>query len=423
MTGYNAVLARNPQNAAKPIGPYSQSVAFSHYNNLSAQLPIDPKTGNLVSDDIRAQAEQCFNNLKDIVTGINHNLEDVVRITLFLQDMADLDIVNSVYADFFPYYVPVVTVVGVAALPMGAALQVEALLSNGEGTIPQAPQAGDLIKSAADVENAPVDSLSAQTVAFSHYNNLSAQLPIDPTTGKLVSGGIKEQAAQCLKNVKAILQGIDVPFDDIVKVNVFVKNLSDIQAVNEVYTTFFPDSAIARTVAYMPARTVVPVAGLQLDALVQIEVVVSHGDGTPPQLVEDRHGIVIKANNTSRAPICPFSTQTVAFSHYNHLSAQLPIDAANGKLVPGGIMAQAAQCLNNIKVIIESIGHVMNDVVKVNIFLKNIDDMAAVDEVYGKYFPGGVPARRTVGVSELPLGALIQIDAVVANAEGTPPNA
>ncbi|MFC7660619.1 RidA family protein [Pseudonocardia benzenivorans] len=69
----------------------------------------------------------------------------------------------------------------------------------------------------------------------------------------------------------------------------------------------------------------------------------------------------------------------------------------------------------------ESIDHAMDDVVKVNLFLTDIADTAAVDEVYATFFPGGVPARRTVGVSALPAGALIQVDAVVANAEGTPP--
>jgi reactive intermediate/imine deaminase len=260
-------------------------------------------------------------------------------------------------------------------------------------------------------------------VSFSHYNNLSAQLPIDPKTGRLVVGGVKEQAGQCLKNIKAILESIDVPFDDIVKINIFLKNLSDTEAVNEVYKTFFPDSAIARAVAYVPARTIVAASALPMDALVQIEAVVSHGDGTPPQAIEDRHGIVIWANNTDNAPKCSLSTQTVAFSHYNHLSAQLPLDPKTGELVAGGVKEQAEQCLKNIKAIVESINHVMDDVVKVNIFLKNIEDMDAVDEAYKTFFPGGVPARRTVGVSALPKDALIQIDAVVSNAEGTPPKA
>ena len=114
----------------------------------------------------------------------------------------------------------------------------------------------------------------SHTVAFSHYNNLSAQLPIDPKTGAMVAGGVKEQAGQCLKNIKAILESMDVPFDDIVKVNIFLNNLSDMEVVNEVYTTFFPSG--------IPARTTFAVSALPMDALVQIDAVVSNAEGTPP---------------------------------------------------------------------------------------------------------------------------------------------
>ncbi len=421
MSNYNAVLARNTENAPRGIGPSSQTVAFSHYNNLSAQLPIDPKSGKLVAGGVKEQAEQCFKNIKAILDSINHVMSDVVRITVFVKNIKDVDAVDEVYKAFFSTYVPTRTTVAVAALPMDALVQIEALVSNGEGTIPNAPQSGDLIKLTNNTPNAPTSSLSTQTVSFSHYNNLSAQLPIDPISGKLVSGGVKEQAGQCLKNIKAILESIDVPFDDIVKINIFLKNLSDMEAVNDVYTTFFPDSAIARTVAYVPARTTVAVSALPMDALVQIEAVVSHGDGTPPQAVEDRHGLIIEANNTEKAPKSPLATQTVAFSHYNHISAQLPLDPTTGDLVSGGVKEQAGQCLKNIKAILESIDHAMDDVVKVNICLKNIADIDAVDEIYTTFFQGSVPARRIVGVSALPEDALVQIDVVAGNAEGTPP--
>lgn len=421
MSGYNAVLARNTENAPKSIGPYSHTVAFSHYNNLSAQLPIDPKTGELVAGGIKEQAFQCFNNIKAVIESIDHVMTDVVRLSVFVTNIKDVDAVDEVFKSFFPTYVPTRTTVAVAALPMGAMVQVEALISNGEGTIPNAPQSGDLIKLTNNTSNAPISALSTQTVSFSHYNNISAQLPIDPKTGRLVIGDVKEHTAQCLKNIKAILESIDVPFDDIVKINVFLKNFSDVEAVNEVYSTFFPDSAIARAVAYVPARTMIAAAALPMDALVQVEAVVSHGDGTPPQAIEDRHGLIIEANNTDKAPKNSLSTQTVAFSHYNHLSAQLPIDATTGQLVAGGVKEQAAKCLEHIKAIVESIDHKLEDVVKVNLFLKNIADIDAVDEVYTTFFPTGTPARRTVGVSALPSDALIQIDVVLGNEEGTPP--
>ena len=232
MNNYNAVLARNTEKAPKNIGPYSQTVAFSHYNNFSAQLPLDPSTGKIVVGGVKEQAEQCFKNIKAIVESIDHVMTDIVRITVFVKNIKDVDAVDEVYKTFFQGYFPTRTTVAVAALPMDALVQIEALLSHGEGTIPNAPQAGDLIKLTNNTANAPMDALSSQTVSFSHYNNLSAQLPIDPKSGRLVEGGVKEQAGQCLKNIKSILESIDVPFDDIVKINIFLNNLSDLETVN-----------------------------------------------------------------------------------------------------------------------------------------------------------------------------------------------
>lgn len=420
MSGDNVVLARNTENAPKSA-LYSQTVAFSHYNNFSAQLPLDPATGALVAGGAKEQAEQCLKNIKAIVESIDHCMNDVIRISIYVTNIKDMDAIDEVYKGFFPTYVPTRTVAAVAALPQGASVMIEALISNGEGTIPNAPQAGDLVKYTNNTVNAPLDALSTQTVAFSHYNNISAQLPLDPKSGQVVVGGVKEQAAQCLKNIKAILESVDVPFDDIVKVTIFLKNIADTEAVNEVYSRFFPDSGIARAVGYVPARTVVEVADLPMHALVQIEAVVSHGDGTPPQAVEDRHGLIIEANNIADAPKDSLATQTVAFSHYNNVSAQLPIDPATGQLVSGGVKEQTAQCLKNIKAIIESVDHVLEDAVKLNVFLKDINDLDAMNEAYTTFFPNGTPARKVVGTSALPLGALVQIDAIFGNAEGTPP--
>ncbi|MEF1289834.1 RidA family protein [Vibrio sp. M260118] len=413
-------VSRNTEKA--PVSELStQSVAFSHYNNISAQLPIDPASGEIVVGDVKDQAKQCLNNIKAIVESIDHVMDDVVRINVHLKNIADLEAVDEVYASFFPNLLPTRTTVAVDALPYGDALvQMDALISNGEGTAPQEPC--PLVKLSRNSEKAPLSPLSTQTVAFSHYNNISAQLPIDAETGKLVEGTIQQQTAQCLKNIKVIMESIDVPFDDIVKVNVYLKDLADMDAVNEAYSTFFPDSSIARTLGYVPARTFVSVADLPMGAKVQIDAVVSHGDGTPPQEVEDRHGIVIRAHNTENAPINPLHTQTVAFSHYNHIAAQLPMTAMAPELVAGGAKEQATQCLDNIKAIVESINHVMDDIVKVNIQLRDMADLDAVNEVYTTYFEGELPARTVVGVSEIAMGARVQIDAVVSNGEGTPPS-
>ena len=484
MSGKIIKFSRNTENAPKS-SVSTQTVAFSHYNNISAQLPVDPGTGEIVAGEVKEQAGQCMKNIKAIVESVGHVMDDVVKINIFLKNISDIDAVDAVYATFFQSYFPTRMIVAVSALPMyGALVQIDAVISNGEGTPSSEDTAtqelGALMygsnyqaqygsnyqvqnfmremayqyqarnikrsqirkiarnteyepvkfaknpepyptKIARNTEKAPKSSLSTQTVAFSHYNNISAQLPIDPESGRLVAGGVKEQAGQCLKNIKAILESIDVPFDDIVKITIFLKNLSDSEAVNEVYTTFFPDSGIARSAGYVPARTTIAASALSMDALVQIDVVVSHGDGTPPQAVEDRHGLIIEANNTVNAPKSSLYTQTVAFSHYNHIAAQLPIDPKSGGIVAGGVQEQAGQCLRNIKAIVESISHVMDDVVKINIQLRSIEDIDAVNEIYMPFFQGDPPARTIVGVSAISMDALVQIDAVVSNGEGTPP--
>ena len=421
MNKLNTILARNIDSVPKAICGFSQTVAFSHYNHLSAQLPINPETGKLVEGGIKEQAIQSFKNIESIVKGVNHIMSDIVRITIFTKHLQDIEVVKQVYQTFFTAYLPTMTTLVVKDIPMESLVQIEAVVTHGEGTIPNAPQAGDLIKVIRNTNNAPECKFHSQSVAFSHYNHLSAQLPINPKTGKLVEGGIKEQLKQSLRNVKNILESIDVPLDDLVKVNIYVKDINDKEAVKNVYKTFFPDSAIARAVGYFPAFSIIEVTDLLHNALVQVEVTVSHGDGTPPQEVEDRHGIVINAINTNKAPKCCVSSQAVAFSHYNNISAQLPIDATTNKLVSNEIQAQTTQCLENIKNILESMNHKMEDIVKLNIFVKNIKDITLISKVIKTFFPETMPAGRLVEVSNIEKDALIQIDAIVSNAEGTPP--
>lgn len=418
MSDPNVVVARNTDKA--PVSDlYSQTVAFSHYNNLSAQLPIDPATGAIVAGGAAEQAEQCFKNLQAIVESIGHDMNDIIRVSIFLADIMDLNAVEKVQASFFPTYQPARTVAAVDALPQDALVFIEALVDNGEGT-QSVPQAGDLVKLTNNTHTAPYDAGSTQTVAFSHYNNITMQLPLDPGTGRPILGDAAAQTAQCLANVKAILTSVDVPFDDIVKVTIFVKNLADASVVDDVYKTFFPDSGIARAVNYLPARTVVPVKDLPYHCDVAVEAVVSHGDGTPPQAIEDRHGLIIEACNTDAAPKCPLATQSVAFSHYNNISAQLPLDLS-GKLIDGTVAEQTAQCLAYVKAIVESVDHAVEDIVKVNVYLADIADLAAMNEAYAAFFGDHKPARKVVGCGELPFGARVMIDAIAGNWEGTPP--
>jgi 2-iminobutanoate/2-iminopropanoate deaminase len=95
-----------------------------------------------------------------------------------------------------------------------------------------------------------------------------------------------------------------------------------------------------------------------------------------------------------------------------YLSGQTPLDPGTGKLMEGGIGAQAARCFQNLFGVLAAAGLSPDDVVKVNVYLVDMADFAAMNEVYARQFAQPFPARTTVGVASLPLGARIEIELV-----------
>ena len=124
----NVVLARNTDEAPQN-DRFAQTVAFSHYNNISAQLPIDPETGAIVEGGIFEQAEQCFENLEAIVESIDHSLNDVARITVFVRDIRD----STFDATFIKFVVELCHAVGISVCLEGVETNEEYEVVGGMG--------------------------------------------------------------------------------------------------------------------------------------------------------------------------------------------------------------------------------------------------------------------------------------------------
>jgi 2-iminobutanoate/2-iminopropanoate deaminase len=116
---------------------------------------------------------------------------------------------------------------------------------------------------------------------------------------------------------------------------------------------------------------------------------------------------------TDRAPaaIGPYS-QGLERRGVVHCSGQIGLDPASGQLVAGGTAAEAERVLQNLEAVLAAAGLGFADVVKVTIYLVDLADFAAVNEIYGRYVREPYPARATVGVAALPRGARVEIDAV-----------
>jgi 2-iminobutanoate/2-iminopropanoate deaminase len=122
-----------------------------------------------------------------------------------------------------------------------------------------------------------------------------------------------------------------------------------------------------------------------------------------------------KVINTPQAPkaVGPYS-QAIEANGMLFISGQIPIDPATGIIVEGGIKEQTTQVMKNIEAILKEAGYTFGDVVKSTCLLSDMNNFAAMNEVYGSYYPENPPARAAYGVVKLPLGALIEIETIAA---------
>ena len=117
------------QRGPKAIGPYSTAVIQDGICYLSGMIPVDPATGRLAADDAAGQARQVFENIKTVLEALNASTAGILKTTIFLTDLKNFGAVNEIYAEYFGPDFPARSCVQVSALPMGAQVEMEAVVS------------------------------------------------------------------------------------------------------------------------------------------------------------------------------------------------------------------------------------------------------------------------------------------------------
>jgi 2-iminobutanoate/2-iminopropanoate deaminase len=117
--------AVHTDRAPNPIGPYSQGIRANGFIFLAGQVALDPKSGELISGDVRQQTERTLENLKGVLEAAGANLNHVVKVTIFLKNMGDFAGMNEIYARYFSKVPPARSTVEVARLPKDALVEVE----------------------------------------------------------------------------------------------------------------------------------------------------------------------------------------------------------------------------------------------------------------------------------------------------------
>ena len=116
-------------DAPEAIGPYSQAIRTGSLLFCSGQIPLDPSTGEVVKEDVEGQTRRCLENISAVCEAAGTSLADAVRCTIYLADISDFARVNEAYGGFFEDDPPARVAVGVAALPKGADVEIDAIVA------------------------------------------------------------------------------------------------------------------------------------------------------------------------------------------------------------------------------------------------------------------------------------------------------
>ena len=117
----------NTEGAPAPIGPYSQSVLAGNTLYVSGQIPLNPQTGELVTNGIAAETEMVMKNLEAILTEVGFTFANVVKCTIFIKDMNDFGVINGVYGNYFPENPPARETVEVSRLPKDVNVEISCI--------------------------------------------------------------------------------------------------------------------------------------------------------------------------------------------------------------------------------------------------------------------------------------------------------
>ena len=116
-------------SAPAAIGPYSQAIKAGPLVFLSGQIPLDPKSMEIVSDDVSAQTHQVFKNLIAVADAAGGSLSNAAKLTIYLTDLGDFAVVNEIMAGYFSEPYPARATIQVGALPKGSAVEIDAILA------------------------------------------------------------------------------------------------------------------------------------------------------------------------------------------------------------------------------------------------------------------------------------------------------
>jgi reactive intermediate/imine deaminase len=346
-----------PKNGVPPVGPYSPGVFAGDYLYVSGQGAKTPDGKMPASFD--EQTRQTLENVKAVVEAAGLTMRNVVYTQVYLLDMLKFQEMNRVYAQYFRETPPARAVLGVAALPGGTPIEINAVAVRNVAE-----------KKAVRVqgfdENEPVSPgiLTHDRLFISALRNTASEP--------------EQQVEKALDGVQSVVEAAGLKMANVVFVNPYLTDKIPMKIMNTSYARRFE-------FGNTPARATIKVTSLPEDAQIEFTGVA----------VNDIH--LRQAVRPKNMPPSPTASPCVFAGDTFYCSAKSGfIPGPNGGVFTPLLDLQLRQTMRNLLDNLEEAGLSYKDVVSTNVYLDNVDDFTAMNQLYAKYFGGVFPARTTI---------------------------
>ncbi len=355
---------------AAPIGPYSPAIVGGGLVYVSGLLGTGDD-GRLVGPDVASQTRRILDRMGEILTAAGSSMDQVVSVSVFLKNSGDFAAMNETYREYFNTNAPTRTTVA-SDLLIGSLVEISAIaVPNGTPRETMHPEGW--VKSPRPYSTI----VKAGDLVF--LSGLISRRGADDT---FVPGTVAQQTRTILENAKTLLATAGLTMADVVSSRVFITDATTFTEMNDVYRTYFPKAPPAR------ATAVTPLMGP--DYLVEITLTATTG-------AREVAGPVV-------APSLPLSA-AIQSGDRIFLSGVM----GNTEATAGDIKAQTRETLTRIQRTLEGQGLTFLNVVDTTVYLTDLSNFAAMNEVYREFFPSAPPARATIGTGLVSRNALVEL--------------
>ncbi len=346
-----------PKNGVPPIGPFSPGVFAGDYLYVSGQGAKRPD--GVMPASFKEQVRQTLENVKTVVEGAGLGMKNVVYTQVYLDDMAHFKAMNDVYAEYFRDTPPARATLGVAKLPGGTTIEINAV------AIRDASE-----KKAVSVSGYTVDEPLSPGILTKDRLFISAL--------RAKSTDAEKEVAGALDGMKAVVEAAGLTMAHVVFVNPYLTAKIPMNTMNSLYAKRFQ-------FGNTPARATIEVTSLPEDS--QIEF-------TGVAVRDLSHRLAVRPKNM---PLSPTASPCVFADDTYYCSAKSGfIPGVNGGVFTPAVDLQFRQTMRNLLDNLEEAGLNFDNVVSTNVYLDDLAEFGAMNKLYAKYFGGAFPARTTV---------------------------